>query len=194
MHARLEIGAPKQHPSLHSTNAERPSIALPIAALVSLFLCFPLGTILSIVSFVKHRKAIGSEARTLSIVALVANVIIVPMIAGILAAIAIPNYLQFQCRSKQSEAKMNLRALSTAQVAFHAERGEYSRDLAAIGFAPYGATVRYDYVVLDADKGNFHAEARGKPGDMAGDLWTLDAARIPTHVASAGGAPLGPRP
>jgi Tfp pilus assembly protein PilE len=44
-------------------------------------------------------------------------------IIGILAAIAIPNFLQYQLKSKQSEAKINLGAIKTSQIAFNAERG-----------------------------------------------------------------------
>ncbi|HEX9605302.1 MAG TPA: prepilin-type N-terminal cleavage/methylation domain-containing protein, partial [Myxococcales bacterium] len=38
------------------------------------------------------------------------ELMIVVAIIGILAAIAIPNFIKFQARSKQSEAKANLKA------------------------------------------------------------------------------------
>ena len=44
-------------------------------------------------------------------------------IIGILSAIAIPNFAKFQARSKQTEARVNLRAMFTAQKAFAAEKG-----------------------------------------------------------------------
>ena len=162
---------------------ERPSIALPIIALVSFFLCFPLGMILSIVAFVKTNKHPGTDARTLSIVALCANVLVVPMI-GILAAIAIPNFVKFQCRSKQSEAKANLRSLAVAEESYFAEKGEYSRDPAAIGFAPTGVKVRYDYVIVQAGKDAFVAEARGIREGVAGDVWTVDKTRELRNVTN----------
>ena len=43
------------------------------------------------------------------------ELMIVVAIIGILAAIAIPNFIKFQARSKQSEAKANLKAIFTAQ-------------------------------------------------------------------------------
>ena len=50
---------------------------------------------------------------------------IVVAIIGILAAIAIPNFLTYQLKSRQSEAKTNLQAIKTSEVAFQAERGCY---------------------------------------------------------------------
>jgi Tfp pilus assembly protein PilE len=162
---------------------ERPSIALPIIALVCFFFCFPLGTILSIVSFVKYNKLPGTEARTLSIVALCANVVLVPMV-GILAAIAIPNFVKFQCRSKQSEAKMNLKSLAIAQETFRLEKDEYARDLASAGFQPMGANMRYEYVIVQAGKDAYVAQARGMRDGVAGDVWTVDQTREPKNVTN----------
>ena len=42
-----------------------------------------------------------------------------------LAAIAIPNFLQYQMKSRQSEAKTDLQAIKTSEVAFNGERGCY---------------------------------------------------------------------
>ena len=44
---------------------------------------------------------------------------------AILAAIAIPNFVKFQCRSKQSEAKTNLKALYVAYQGYHSEYDLY---------------------------------------------------------------------
>ena len=51
------------------------------------------------------------------------ELMIVVAIIGILAAIAIPNFLQYQMKSKQSEAKVNLNAIKTSNIAFNAEKG-----------------------------------------------------------------------
>ena len=53
------------------------------------------------------------------------ELMIVVAIIGILAAIAIPNFLQYQMKSRQSEAKTNLGAIRTSLTAFQAERGCY---------------------------------------------------------------------
>ena len=53
------------------------------------------------------------------------ELMIVVAIIGILAAIAIPNFLQYQMKSRQSEAKTNLQAIKTSEISFQAERGCY---------------------------------------------------------------------
>ena len=53
------------------------------------------------------------------------ELMIVVAIIGILAAIAIPNFLTYQLKSRQAEAKTNLQAIKTSEVAFQAERGCY---------------------------------------------------------------------
>ena len=63
------------------------------------------------------------------------ELMIVVAIIGILAAIAIPNFLTYQLKSRQAEAKTNLQAIKTSEVAFQAERGCY------VGLALFGATV-----------------------------------------------------
>jgi type IV pilus assembly protein PilA len=49
------------------------------------------------------------------------ELMIVVAIIGILAAIAVPNFMKFQARARQSEAKMNLRAWGTAAKSYFAE-------------------------------------------------------------------------
>ena len=60
------------------------------------------------------------------------ELMIVVAIIGILAAIAIPNFLTYQLMSRQAEAKTNLQAIKTSEVAFQSERGCY------VGMAAYG--------------------------------------------------------
>ena len=63
------------------------------------------------------------------------ELMIVVAIIGILAAIAIPNFLTYQLKSRQSEAKTNLQAIKTSEIAFQAERGCY------VGVLPEGVAV-----------------------------------------------------
>ncbi len=53
------------------------------------------------------------------------ELMIVVAIIGILAAIAIPNFLRFQLKAKSSEGKVNLAAIRTAEHSYFAEYGGY---------------------------------------------------------------------
>ena len=69
------------------------------------------------------------------------ELMIVVAIIGILAAIAIPNFLQYQMKSRQSEAKTNLQAIKTSEISFQAERGCYIGVTAEVGsVAPIAGT------------------------------------------------------
>lgn len=59
---------------------------------------------------------------------------IVVAIIGILAALAIPNFIKFQARAKQSEAKTTLRGLSTAQTNYFSESDRYAANLSDVNF------------------------------------------------------------
>jgi type IV pilus assembly protein PilA len=70
------------------------------------------------------------------------ELMIVVAIIGILAAIAIPNFLQYQLKSRQSEAKVNLNAIKTSQIAFQAEKSCYLGipTMGALGAVPVANT------------------------------------------------------
>ncbi|RKH16831.1 prepilin-type N-terminal cleavage/methylation domain-containing protein [Corallococcus praedator] len=72
------------------------------------------------------------------------ELMIVVAIIGILAAIAIPNFIRFQAKSKQSEAKTNLKAIFTAQKAYFGEKDKYQVNFTVIGFDPEAGN-RYSY-------------------------------------------------
>jgi type IV pilus assembly protein PilA len=72
------------------------------------------------------------------------ELMIVVAIIGILAAIAIPNFLQYQNRARQSEAKTNLGGIYVSETSFVAENMRYS-DFASVGFTLAGTSNRYTY-------------------------------------------------
>ena len=72
------------------------------------------------------------------------ELMIVVAIIGILAAIAIPNFLRFQAKSKQAEAKTNLGAMGTTAEAFRAEYDTYTTPVLNLGWKEQGAC-RYAY-------------------------------------------------
>ena len=53
------------------------------------------------------------------------ELMIVVAIIGILAAIAIPNFIRFQLKAKSSEGKANLAAIRTAEESYFAEYNGY---------------------------------------------------------------------
>jgi type IV pilus assembly protein PilA len=64
------------------------------------------------------------------------ELMIVVAIIGLLAALAIPNFIKFQAKSRQSEAKTNLKALYTAQKAYYGDKQAYCTAMGIIGFLP----------------------------------------------------------
>jgi type IV pilus assembly protein PilA len=91
-------------------------------------------------------------------------------IIGILAAIAIPNFLKYEASSKQSEAKMNLGSLGTSAESFHAEMDTYhAGDLDPLGrnsleWIGVKGTARYDYYY---DGQLYYVHTQGVGGNAA---------------------------
>ncbi len=107
------------------------------------------------------------------------ELMIVVAIIGILAAIAIPNFIKFQARSKQSEAKSNLKALFTAQKSYFQEHDKYAEPVKLIGFAPERGN-RYAYYNGDQD-GNTASIDRTAVGETSTDAKVADWISIDTY-------------
>lgn len=71
------------------------------------------------------------------------ELMVVVAIIGVLAAIGIPQYSKFQAKARQSEAKLALAALFTAEESFRQEWNQFSVDLKNIGFSVQGSRLRY---------------------------------------------------
>ncbi len=72
------------------------------------------------------------------------ELMIVVAIIGILAAIAIPNFLKYQAKSRQAEAKTNLGGIFVAETSYFGEQAMYG-SFAQVGFALAGSSNRYTY-------------------------------------------------
>ncbi len=76
------------------------------------------------------------------------ELMIVVAIIGILAAIAIPNFLRFQLKAKSSEGKTNLAAIRTAEQSYYSEFGIYVS--AAVSPAATNMNLKIDFNNVDA--------------------------------------------
>ncbi len=132
-------------------NAPVKPSALPLVALIlGVFgFCipplFPIAIILAIVSLVKSGEPAFAARKTLSIITLAMGLVYVPVV-GILAAIAIPNFIRYGAKSKQSECKSNLKSAYLAQKSYFAEKDVYGETADEIGFSVEGRN-RYAYRV-----------------------------------------------
>src|SRR5216683_2952731 len=71
------------------------------------------------------------------------ELMIVVAIIGILAAIAIPNFMTYQAKARQSEAKVNLGGIFTTATSYFAENNTFSTATGdTLGYRPAG-TSRY---------------------------------------------------
>ncbi|RKH22384.1 pilin [Corallococcus praedator] len=121
-----------------------PGVALGFAIASLCLGCFwPVAVVLSIVALVKAGKP-GQSGKGLAIAALIVSVAAFFFI-GIQAAIAIPNFIRFQARSKQAECKVNLKSIYLSAQARLAEEQPLG-SLTELGFAPEPGN-RYAYVL-----------------------------------------------
>ncbi len=123
---------------------------LAIAALIvgALGVCAPcLGLVsigLGIAALVKISNNPGLGGKAMAIIGMVLPVVVLP----IYLAIAIPNFVKFQARSKQMECKVNLKSAYTAERSFQAQNNAYSTNADELGFSPARGN-RYAYFLFD---------------------------------------------
>ena len=71
------------------------------------------------------------------------ELMVVVAIIGVLASIAIPSYQRYQARARQSEAKLVLSEIYTAEQSFFAEAASYTLCLVEAGVSPFNLAKRY---------------------------------------------------
>ncbi|MFQ5991618.1 MAG: type IV pilin protein [Nitrospiraceae bacterium] len=90
------------------------------------------------------------------------ELMIVTIIIGILSAVAIPNFLRYQVKSRQAEAKSNLGAVYVSEIAYLGETSRYG-SFREIGFTISGGT-RFTY------RSPANGGAAGSSGTLGVDL------------------------
>ncbi len=105
------------------------------------------------------------------------ELMIVVAIIGILALIAIPNFMKFQAKAKQSEAKTNLKAFYTAAKSNFAESNTYA--CARCNWLPEkGNLYKYQVNATSSDDvaGSGGCTAQGATAAQATNAFTATAA------------------
>lgn len=92
------------------------------------------------------------------------ELMVVIVIIGILALIAIPRFRSVTTRAKMTEAKSMLRQVHVLQEAYYYEYDKYAADLGSIGFEQVrliseGGTARYEIRVESAGAAEYTATA-----------------------------------
>lgn len=159
------------------------AIAALIFGIVGVCLPCPFGLVGLILGIVALSK-IGSDpslgGKPLAIIAIAAPLLGV-VVAGMMAAIAIPNYLKFEARSKQSECKSNLKAAFTAERSYFAEKDTFSPRMEEVGFMPERGN-RYAYFFGRGpvqDRSSSQAQAEPEAVAIAADTHRYKDTRSP---------------
>jgi len=113
------------------------------------------------------------------------ELMIVVVIIGILAAIAIPRFSVSGVKSRQSEAKQLLKQVFTLENAYRQEYDAYTSNTLSLGFsAP--SNCRYAYVISLTSPTYFMATASSQTNldrDDDGDIWYIDTTGKPIVIS-----------
>jgi type IV pilus assembly protein PilE len=128
------------------------------------------------------------------------ELVVVMIIIGVLAAVAIPSYRSYVLRSQRSDAKDGLLALATQQEKFYLQCNRYADDIAGApncaAFDLQGADVSengwYALTIIEGDLDSYIVEAEAIDGenqfqDTACRFFRVDQAGV-RSARDAGGA------
>jgi len=109
----------------------------------------------------KDRLGLRSAAQGITLLELMVVVVVI----GVLATIAIPSYRQYSMRAQRTAAKTALLRLATNQERFYLQNNTYTNNLAALGF-PGGVSEKgvYQLQVTVANNITYQAQATPMPG------------------------------
>jgi prepilin-type N-terminal cleavage/methylation domain-containing protein len=114
------------------------------------------------------------------------ELMIVVAIVAILASIAIPNFIMFQNKSRQSEARILLTGVYASEVSYFAEHSIYAANFEQISFRPASEPKYYRNWYLNISGDYFHFTASCSADldhDNINDVWVVtDCSREPWNV------------
>ncbi len=93
------------------------------------------------------------------------ELLVVIIILSVLAAMALPTYLNQAAKARQAEAKQTLGALLRSQQAYRLEHGAFSKDIGDLGIGVGSETQNYRY--------QSKADSTGASGEFSDDAKTF---------------------
>ena len=101
------------------------------------------------------------------------ELLVVIIIIGILAAIALPAFLNQANKAKQSEAKTNAGSVNRAQQAYYLEKAEFvgegAEEFGKLGLGIKTQSGNYKFVIVDGGKDSTAATIQAQPLKVAND-------------------------
>ncbi len=92
------------------------------------------------------------------------ELLVVIIIIGILAAIALPSFLNQAAKARQSEAKTYVGSANRAQQAYYLERQRFADSLPNLAIGVAAQTENYDYTTTGASRGTTGTAANAYSG------------------------------
>ena len=135
--------------------------------------------------FLQHllSKKQGNEGFTLI------ELLVVIIIIGILAAIALPSFLNQANKARQSEAQTYVGSINRGQQAYYLEKDAFSPDITTLGIGVPTQTTYYDYVTVgqtgtSATQATTTATKRaGSVKNYSGIVWIQGSGTAATSLA-----------
>lgn len=115
------------------------------------------------------------------------ELLVVIVIIGVLAAIAIPTYMNQSAKAKQSEAKKTIAAVNRSQTAYRSEHNSFAPDLASLSLGLKTVTDYYTYTVVGVQNTASiiaHAGDSALRGYSGGNVAFNNVATLQSAVAS----------
>ncbi len=115
------------------------------------------------------------------------EIFILLCILGVLTLLTVPYFKQFQCRSRQSEARMELTNLYQAEKLYHATHQRYA-DLETLG--KLGLIMMkgkyYSFEIIQIKENSFHINALAQKKSFTKlDSWSIDQTGQLKHLQNA---------